>query len=390
MKTIVSRVLFAALFLFGSVAILYCSSPKDNADGGTPADNDGGKTCKADTDCDVAKSEVCRSGRCFPKAQCSANIDCTTAGLTCCNMSSFQCVACTVSDGGSDVGGDGDVVDGGSGGCQLKIDCPVTQWCKADVKTCMDMTGSCASDDECALNHLCNSFTKTCECVDDNTCANWPDNKTSCDPNLKQCAVKTNPTCDPACDANCKECKNGVCEFLAGKECCGDNDCVTAPKLYCDTTTPTYTCYEKKLCSDQCATDTECQSWCGGAAYKCSGSSCIAQECTTDAECDTICGTPSGSTCAGGTCNCSIPTGGLCADCSTDPTVCDAAGLKCGSFTKTCTKACTSTADCVDPYGQAYVCNDMVKMCNCQSPSCCAPACQAGQTCDEGATCTCQ
>lgn len=377
---------FALAILGIGILIAQCSDPKGKgaADGG---ETDGTVTpiCKSDAECNAAAGEKCVSGICRQPPECSTNADCDTPARACCNIES-KCVACEIPDGG-----DGGVVTPDGGGddgppaCQLKTDCPITQWCEKATGTCKDM-GPCQTDEQCALAHMCNAFAASCECIDDNTCKDWPDAKTTCDYQTKQCSVFVPAECNPPCDVNCTECVGGTCQFVSGKNCCSDNDCLTPPENKCDLNT--YNCVEEANCGNACTTDQECATWCGSSSYVCSGNTCIAQECTSDAECVAICGTGYTGTCAGGSCSCTPATGGLCADCSLDPTACDASGLTCGQFTKKCTKQCTSSADCVDDYGQPYQCNEFVKMCNCTSPSCCAPACLAPQVCDETA-CAC-
>ncbi|MBI5526678.1 MAG: hypothetical protein HY897_10130 [Deltaproteobacteria bacterium] len=385
MKSRLFGFLLALAIAAAGALVSQCTDPKNEGAGdGGETDGHGVFICKNHSDCDTAKGEVCQSGKCGLPPECSANADCKNPAKACCSLDN-KCVACEVPDGGDGGGGD----DGGGGGdvpgCQLKTDCPITQWCEKATGTCKDM-GACRNDEECASGHMCNAFAATCECINDDACKDWPDNKTSCDFQTKTCSVYVAPQCDPACDASCKECVGGTCQFLSGKTCCNDDDCLTPPYTKCDLNT--YNCVEEVNCGNACSTDDECKLWCKDTSYVCSASTCIAQECITDGECATICGTGYTGTCVGGSCSCTPVMGGLCADCSIDPTACDASGLTCGSFTKKCTRQCASSADCVDDYGQPYVCQEMLKMCNCNAPSCCQPACPPPQVCDE-TLCTC-
>jgi len=379
----ISRLVALLSATFGAAAIMYCGTAKNDAgtDAGAPDGSQTPKVCKIDADCDAAKGEVCLSGQCKPKPECTKDADCKNNA--CCNLTEYKCAPCAT-DGGTDGSADG----GGDGGCQATSDCPVTQWCdKANGGECRDMT-ACQIDDQCAVGHTCNAFEQACECTDDTSCAGWPDGKTECSATDKVCDVPVEPTCDPACDSSCQECIAGQCQYKSGMNCCSDSDCATPPLLSCDPATKN--CIQAHVCTDACSTDQECKEWCQDMGYLCNAGTCEPAPCTADADCAGVCA-PQNGTCPAGTCVCAPAAAGLCGDCSIDSTVCDAAGLKCGFLTKKCYRECQSAADCVDAAGTAYACTEILsfKLCNCNQPSCCNPPCQAGEVCDEGGTCTC-
>jgi len=366
-----SKLLLVLVVLAGGFAIVYCGTTTPNTIGDTGEDGDGGgtKICKQNADCNVAAGETCLGSRCV-KVECKQNSECKDSKKQCCNVTTYQCAACGTPDGGG--GGDGGTdggADVGPTGCTGRDQCKPDKWCEIvnGVGSCQTM-GTCDADEKCAVGQVCNTFTKACECLNDDSCKDWADGKTACDPQLKQCDKPQVVTCDPPCDAACKDCVNGSCVLKSGVECCADDDCITPPNLYCDTAT--HLCYEKHTCGDSCSSKQDCIDWCGGNQYDCVGSACIASECTTDPDCATIC-SPYTGTCASGTCSCNVTgIGQECDLCSTDGDCDTAQGLTCGTFSfggTVCSRPCTTTADCQ----VATWCGSSTQHCYCFKTSCC-------------------
>lgn len=266
--------------------------------------------------------------------------------------------------------------------CSTWLDCHLHEVCDLGVGLCCPEY--CETDYHCAAGFVCNFYMKTCDCTSHDACKGWPDGRTYCDPATKACT--TPPSCDPPC-GDCQACLNGECGRDPAWECCADTECTVIPATLCDTST--HQCVECRGCWDACADDNFCKDLKGGPAYVCLDGYCRVKPCAADADCESLCA-PQPGTCdlPASQCTCHpIPTG-LCQDCSVDATICTNVGMTCGQFTKKCFRSCASTADCVDPYGQAYVCD--TGNCDCTRPSCCNPHCEQGQTCDEGVTCICR
>ncbi|MBI5528598.1 MAG: hypothetical protein HY897_19890 [Deltaproteobacteria bacterium] len=198
--------------------------------------------CTPDCTCRLCGDDDGCGGRC---TACADDEDC--------DSNEWRCRICSGPDAGTpdpDAGADGGPGDAGpvdARGCLLKTDCEVTQWCDRNSFLCKEMD-TCQIDEQCALGHVCNAFADACECINDESCANWPDGKTECDIRTKTCRVHEPPTCNPPCNPDCKECVEGTCEFLPGKDCCEDNDCVVPPRLKCDLNT--FGCIEEMI--DEC------------------------------------------------------------------------------------------------------------------------------------------
>jgi len=291
-------------------------------------------------------------------------------------------------------GQDGGVPDGSSldaadigfdgGGCRSDADCNSGEFCHLGTGGCATIE-PCTNDDQCHVGHICNEIMGACECVNDDSCKDWPDGRTECNETTKVCSVPETPACDPPCNEGCQKCADGACMRKEGIECCTDDDCLNPPLTTCDLVT--FACVTVDY-PCPCEIDSDCRFCWECDPCFCKGNVCDFVECASDADCEPRC-TPGGiGVCESSYCRCAPAETGLCSDCSLDPRFCDSQGLTCGSMTKKCTRRCESSADCIDDTGLVHECNEFNKICNCAKPSCCAGPCVAPQVCDE-VSCTC-
>jgi hypothetical protein len=349
--------LMTALVLGGAATLFNCSAVDSLLDSGARTDGGGTKFCKKDSDCDTAAKETCQSGICkVPTQSCTASNQCDGG---CC--SNNVCGAC----GGADGGGDG----GGQKVCKNNEECRPNKYCKDG--DCKD-PGTCATSDDCPVTLACNPASKKCECADNDSCKDWPDGKTYCDPVTRECrAEKTCEDCNPAC----KQCADGVCSLIENK-CCANEDCVQEGS-YCNTDINECMVHQ---CSDTCATDEECMSWCqaefGNMAYCDTFTyTCNKAECKVAPDCDP----PNGSctysgknTCTSDkVCQCWSPVG-ICKECKTDGDCDEGATPPQKCFTDPfnpskvyCTHSCTTKTDCADTGRLIPFCFTISQMCGC-------------------------
>lgn len=284
-----------------------------------------------------------------------------------------------VSDTGSDPGSDD---DGGVVMCtSSNNDCRPTGWCDPSVG-CREM-GACAGDSECAVGHVCNLELRTCACVNDESCAGWPDGRTACDAETGDCRIPR-PFCDPPCDTACEDCDaDSHCRLKEGADCCSDDDCVVPPWTRCEPNT--HQCDVQLTCGDGCISNEDCRD-CDTFGFRCVAGMCQKTECTENDGCVAFCD-PDVGWCNSGLCNC-VVLQGLCGLCNASYECKE--GLICGQMSKSCTKECSWTEDCMDEEGTLFMCGRPYggSTCVCASPSCCKPPCEGGRHCDEIA-CSC-
>ncbi|MBW2702386.1 MAG: lamin tail domain-containing protein [Deltaproteobacteria bacterium] len=193
---------------------------------------------------------------------------------------------------------------------------------------------------------------------------------------------ESNPTCDPACDANlCMTCQDGTCvTTCTAGQTCNAGTCV-------DDTTCDPAC-DANLC--MACVDGTCESTCTA------GQICDAGTCVADNTCDPACDADLCMACVDGTCESTCALGQVCdgagtcvADTTCDP-ACDA-DLCMTCDAGTCVTSCTEGQTC-DGSGTCVADNVCDPACDAdQCMTCvdgtCESTCTEGQTCDGSGTC---